>query len=578
MKKSYNLFAISALLLVTGFVQAQNKADNDTTLNRQIYLERNFDPTLQDAAKINTLPVIHQPEAKPVNLQYEERQPDFAFDRFPLTDTGSGSIRTTPDFDKRKGYFSFGIGNYTNIHADAGYRAVDTRSDIFDLVARHNSTNGKIDYLDPTDGFKNAKAKYSNTLLGLRYQHAFSSAVFRLNGGYEYTGFNYYGKPFINFIMASDPTHDQSVGVFSLGTALQSTANDVFGYELALDFDRFSTEYNAVSSGKDGVSGSVLNGKLHLMAPFQGNKLIGVRFGVLSQGFGNLDAVSDRELFHSLTKINAAAYWSIDGGDYDLSLGAAINYAIDRKNRFLFSPDLRFSWQLMEKAAFYADITGRINENTYLQILQENRYFNPESRVAYSRTPFDGKAGFRSGVIQGLEFDISGGYKLTLDEHLYFPTANNTYTHVSQAEYVNLQTSYVSGLLKTTLIPNTDLSAKLTGYFYTVDGDDYDGGNRIFKPWNLPSLTIDVNADVRLNEAMTLSAKYKLAAGRETIIDSGIRKMKNINELNVGGTYKPTDYFSVYLQLNNLFFQKYETWYGYTHQGFNAMAGVKLRF
>jgi hypothetical protein len=300
--------------------------------------------------------------------------------------------------------------------------------------------------------------------------------------------------------------------------------------------------------------------------------------GVLTQNFGHLETVLDRELFHSLTKINASAYWNIDGGDYNLSLGAAMNYALDQKNKFLMSPDVQFSWQFMEKASFYADIAGRINENTYLQILNENRYFNPESRIAYSRTPFDGKVGFKSGVIDGLEFDLSGGYKLTLDEHLYSPIANNSFAHVSEAEYVNLGTTYISGLVKTGLIPYTDLSAKLTGYFYHVDGDDYIGGGRTFKPWNLPSLTIDLAANVRLNEEILLSANYKLAAGREAYVNNKTVKMKHINELNIGGTYKITDYFSAYAQLNNLFFQKYETWYGYTHQGFNAMVGGNLTF
>jgi hypothetical protein len=559
--------------------QAQTPADNDTTLNRQIYLERNFDPTLQDAAKINALPVVRQPEVKPASLQYEVQQPSLIFDSFPLGDTGSGSIRTDLNFNRHKGYLSFGGGNYANIHADAGYRVAGAKNDVFDILARHNSTNGKIDYLEPLANYTSEKAKYSNTLLLLRYQHIFSASTLKLNGGYEHTGFNYYGKP-LDTSTPTNPACDQSVGVLSLGADLQSAANDVFRYEFALGFDHFSTDYNAVSSGNGGVSGNILNGKLHLAAPFQGNKLIGVRFGLLAQNFGNRETTLNGADFHSLTKINASAYWNIDGGNYNLTLGASINYALAQKNKFLFAPDLHLAWQFVEKAAFYADIVGQIDENTYLQVLQENRYFNPESRIACSRTPLDANAGFRSGVIEGLEFDISGGYKLTLDEHLYHPQTNLSDAHVSDVEYVNLQTSHIGGLLKTSLIPNTDLSVKLTGYFYKVSGDDYEGGSRTFKPWNLPSLTFDMNANVQPSEKLTLSAGYRLSAGRETYIRnySDIHKMKNINELNIGGTYRFNDYFSACLQLNNILFQKYETWYGYTHQGFNAMLGVKLQF
>jgi outer membrane cobalamin receptor len=54
--------------------------------------------------------------------------------------------------------------------------------------------------------------------------------------------------------------------------------------------------------------------------------------------------------------------------------------------------------------------------------------------------------------------------------------------------------------------------------------------------------------------------------------------MKNINELNLTGTYTLNDTFGLYLKLNNVLFQKYELYYGYPMQSFSAMIGVNINF
>lgn len=54
-----------ALLGSTIAMQAQEvKKEKEQELNREMTLEREYDPTVQDANKVNTLPVIKEPEAK----------------------------------------------------------------------------------------------------------------------------------------------------------------------------------------------------------------------------------------------------------------------------------------------------------------------------------------------------------------------------------------------------------------------------------------------------------------------------------------------------------------------------------
>ena len=51
-------------------VNAQEDKSKDKSLNREMTLEREYTPTVQDANKVNTLPLVKEPEAKKVPISY----------------------------------------------------------------------------------------------------------------------------------------------------------------------------------------------------------------------------------------------------------------------------------------------------------------------------------------------------------------------------------------------------------------------------------------------------------------------------------------------------------------------------
>ena len=64
MKTIYNVKALCvvALLGTTATMSAQEDTSKKQNLEREMTLEREYDPTVQDASKVNTLPVIKEPE------------------------------------------------------------------------------------------------------------------------------------------------------------------------------------------------------------------------------------------------------------------------------------------------------------------------------------------------------------------------------------------------------------------------------------------------------------------------------------------------------------------------------------
>lgn len=582
------LFICTLGLSVTSINISAQTAAKDTTLNRQVSLEREYTPTIQDASKVNTLPALHEPQKKQYDIKFENSIPNTNIASYPIGNPGSGDIRTKIDYSKHRGYFLFGAGMYSNLDGAAGYRIVDSKNDRLDIFATHNSTDGKIKYLNPNSLLDEAKAKNMENLIKAKYSHDFESLTWYLNGSFFNNTFNYYGNPYIFSTADQAPSlyegfmkNNQNINVIEAETGITSKErSDVLYYSANIKYNNFSTKYG-LNTNYDGISGSLFDALVNIAAPVQTDHKAGVEGGIFFQTFSNVDFLPllEKDPFHNLTIFKAKPYYSIDGGNFQLSLGANINWASDIENKFVVAPSIKTSWNFDEKSLLYFNVDGGINDNNVVAMNRVNRYINPASRVFISQTLYDAKIGVRSGVINGFEFDIFGGYKYTKDEHLFVPNESPSWGNVSEMMYANLGAGHFGGALKTKLIPYTDLSLKAQTHFYNVSKYTLtDTAPDKKEAWGLPSFTLDFNADFSFIENLTFSVNYIFEGGRKTYVNNTSTTMDNINELNIRGSYNILDWLSFYVKVNNVMSQKYERYYGYTNQGINALGGISLKF
>lgn len=587
--------SVLAVVCVSGCfslsIQAQT-ATKDTTLNRQVSVEREYTPVIQDAFKINTMPAIEESAKPNTNVPYVTDIPQVELSAYPIKDMGSGDAATGIDFSKKRGYFIFGVGHNINLDGRLGYRVVDADNDRLDIFASHNSANSDVDYLDQGYLFKSIKAKYSDSYLKAKYQHSFEPSVLYLNASYLNSMYNYYGNSFFNSSLSIPyPYSDkqQNVNVFGGEAGIKSKELDDISYFADFKFHHFTNKYGPYEESK-GTNGNMIEGSAGVGTTFDSDKKVDIGFGFFNQSYGKI-LFSDfaPEAFHDLSVLKADAHFGFEGGSWNVLLGAKLNYAIDVKNKFVIAPDIRASIRFADRNSVYAIVTGGINENNFLQTLLENRYANPATRVGYSSTLYDATLGFRIGALDGFEFDIFGKYKYTKDDHLYLYGSGNTayrsWGNYSASAYANVGEGSVGGQIKTQLIPYTDLTLRAQAYHYDVKyvNDRYDEDNTALladkkKAWGKPAFTVDLNADVKPVDKLLLTLNYIYKGGRKTYFRDQTVNMKDVNELNFRGEYQFLDWLSANLTFNNLLNQKYETFYGYTHQGFNVMGGLSLKF
>lgn len=574
----YYISLLAGLVLSSGIVAQQQ----DSLLRRQMELEREFNPTLQDANKINSLPALREPVVTKASTTYST----WAGRTTPPLEIAlprPGEIMTEIPFSTKRGYLTFNAGNYANMDGAFGYRLIESGRNTLNFSFLHNSTNGDVGYVQDSDP-KDNKAYFMDNLGRLQYGHASDALDFSLHASYLHSLFNYYGNTF----SASRPFDDknQQLGVFNLNAGIQSKQNDQLNYKGSVDFKNFSAKYGA-SLDDGGLSGNQIDALIGLEKPFQDS---GSRIGIDGQVLGVFYNTPEGIEMNDFTLVNGSPYIRFDGFNWSAKLGANVLFKFADDNKVYVTPNVHLSWNMTEKSSIYAAIGGGVDDNTFLDMINESRYVSPVWYVKPSFSIVDLEAGVKIGEAGGFRFDLFGGFKKTDNEH--FLLLNNppivdtgidwpTMQMLLVPAYGDLTHSHIGGRIHSNIWSPLDISLTVKKHFYTVDNATmYEGLTDIndAKAYNKPGLEADIRATLDIIDDLRFTLNYYFAGDRWSYTGGSNVKMDNINDLNAGLVYRINDAFSVNVKANNLLFRKYDIWYGHPAQGFNAMGGFTFTF
>lgn len=598
MKTIYNVktLCVVALLGTAATVNAQEDTSKKQNLDREMTLEREYDPSVQDASKVNTLPVIKEPTVKKMPIDYAgftvPADPEKEISLLP-----SGNIMTDILYNKRRGYFNFGAGTYLNLNGDLGYHILSTDKDQLNIWLSHCSTNGKVKYLQYDE---KVKAKLNDNLGGLNFKHNFDKLALKMGVKYGYSGFNYYGFPMYSNPssstipeLLSDIETNQVAQTIKANVGVESKEDAPVGYLLDLGYTNFSYKYGR-GEPFDGPTEGTFNLNFGLNAGFGGNQRVGLdgNFQYFNYSLPNEMKIPDGEkarysyYFDNFAAATLSPYYKIEGENWHVKLGVNAMFYSGEHKEFMASPNISADVEVADKTVLYLSANGKLKSNSMYDLFQVNRYTSPISRITPSRNWLDGILGIRSGVAPGFWFDVFGGYKITSDDYFYVPAFHNVEDHFGNLCYPsNLMDSkqlFVGANLKYSYQQLFEISLKGVYNNWDVEysKDHSEGFLNINEPeaYGMPEMEITAGVTVRPIKNLSASLDYYLATGRKTPLGLEKIKMDNINELNLTGAYNLNDTFGLYLKLNNVLFQKYELYYGYPLQKFSAMIGVNINF
>ena len=165
------LFLIGSALSI----QAQ-----DTIVNRSVSVEREYKPMIHDAGKINSMPLVLEPNVVKSPANYSNfnlpLNADYNIHILPAAELISEKPALTD-----KGFARIGVGNFSNTLADFAYPLINTPDIRLDFSLNHLATF-------------DSHQMHSTTKANLSFDKIFKTfdLYAGMGGGHEY--FKYYGN------------------------------------------------------------------------------------------------------------------------------------------------------------------------------------------------------------------------------------------------------------------------------------------------------------------------------------------------------------------------------------------------
>ena len=571
MKK--NIFTVIVGLFTIFGIQAQ--ALQDTTLTRQLELQREFNPTLQDANKINSLPVVRQPQVSKANTDYATWTTR-ATPPIEIALPQPGKIMTDIPYSLQRGYVKLNAGNYGNIDGALGFKFLDSETDKVNFMFLHNSSNGNIDY-NQGENLDKIKMKYMDNFAKLNFKHLFEASEFNIYGSFLHSQFNYFGNNFGAVRLHDD--NNQTLSVFNLKASLHNTQPQPINYRGSFSYNYFTTKYGRTLDDES-MGGSHLDANIDLNKSFiGGDNLVGIKGAFTGVFYDEIKTLDEGEKISNFIMVDANPYIHLEGFNWKMRLGANLDFVFDDENKFYVSPNVALSTLIAENTSLYINATGGVGKNTYLDMYRESRYLRPNTIVKHSNTPFAIDGGAKIGAIDGFRIDIFGGYKKTKDEHFLVLQSQPQYQEFLKPVFGDLTHSHIGARVHSNIWSPLDVALEVKKNFYSVNKvKGLSPEPTELEAWNKPGLEVDIDATFSVNNQMKVMLGYYFGNERWSIDKGETVKMDDINNLSAGGLYNINEMFTLNVKANNLLNQTYDMWYGHPAQGISLMGGFTFKF
>lgn len=608
MKKHYNntkkVLCAAAMLCSVHSVWAQqdNTSDSDP-LKREMTLEREYDPSVQDANKVNTLPSVKEPVVTRRAIDYS----DFTVPTDPekqISTLPSGNIMAGVDYDNRRGYLDIAAGMNRNINGDFGYHILSNEKDRLNLFLSHSSNNWEPGYSSQTD---EVKSKLNDNLGVINYQHSFDKAILGIRARYRYSGFNYYGITEniyneINGISATpssavpDRETNQVNQTIAAGIGVRSNEDAPFGYLFDFGYTNFGSKYGIGSPAK-GPTENTFDFSFDIFQPLWSGQTLGLagKFKYLAYSVpsdGRLSTNGTDGPYYSYDFSNRAEgtvnpYYEKEGERWKLRLGAKFMFASGDDWVLMGSPDIALDAEVAYRTVFYINAGGDLHSNSMQEMSDVCRYLNPTQGIQPSRNWLDGAIGIKSGAASGFWFDVFAGYKITSDDVFLLPGTSYYDGHfanlVMAGQDINSKVLYAGANLKYNYREWFEIAVKGVYNNWDVkyqEGAILGGGSLdIENAWGKPDFVLSADLTVRPTSQLTIAANYRLETGRYMrAFSTEDIKMNNINELNLRASYVLNKTFGLSVAVNNVLNRDYDIFYGYPAQGIAILGGININF
>jgi hypothetical protein len=529
-------------------LQAQNHA-KDTTMNRTVVVEQQYNPDIMDAQKVNVLPEVKELTSTPNEVEYDRNTAPATVLPGTAMAAYAGEEKQSP---AKQGYLRLGYGNIGNVDVEGNYLFNLTSKDKLNASLGVQGWDGKV-YDSSSSG--KWDSRFYRTKAGIDYVHQFNALDFNVAGNFGLSNFNFMPYSFLE--RQRFTSGDVRFGVKSTGS-LPMRFNLETGLYL---YSRGHNEYT--SNRDDSFNETIVRTKGDLTGDVADSQQIGVAFEM-----NNLFYYNDE--FDNRTTLLLKPYYELSEEDaWKLHLGVNVDLGAGYGKKFHVSPDVRAEYIFSESYVLYAGATGGRILNDYRRLEQLNPYGGLTSQNSDSYEQLNVFLGFKMSPAAGFWLNLYGGYQQVNDdlfEELCNIDESRPYAPFVDFDQAKTRNSYAG------LQINYDYK-NLFSFMAKGEYHDWSSDNPsalIYKP----KLRLDIQAGVHPIPELGINLGYEFIKRGVGIVYN----IDDINNLNLSATYDLFKNISIYARFSNLLNKKSGYYALAPVPGINYVGGVVFSF
>ncbi|MFV0346812.1 MAG: hypothetical protein ACK5IQ_11285 [Bacteroidales bacterium] len=595
------IFKIILTCIFVLAVQRLEAQSDKREIEKQVEVVKDYKPEAIEVIKIDSYPNIEKGSAKPKSFDYQINAVPYTSAEGSINPIAPAKMSGLPSDKGNYGYVKAGFGNYTTPYGEIflNTKPSDKSKFLFGLYAKHLSSSGDIDLIDGPKVESNSSHNNAN-IFG---KYIGDKMYARLSLDFDRDRIDYYGwsnslhETLLPSISASnDDILNINKNIFTsygasflLGNSLLQKENLVYEIDMGIHMLDFY-------SGQSELHSKIRADLNYNMDAFVLGAKLGFENAGMKDVLGDLPTTSSAispEFKNNKSTLSFSPYFKMNRDKINIYLGinTAFNfgnsdidtvYASDVSySDFFIAPDIRISWRADDNFILNARLSG---EQTfgYMGGMVKNMPYLAPSQIFYApnTSRYFAEIGGSVDITSQLEARLNLNYSIYTDKAQYVFGADSTSVaglrtfSLESDDFNNFQVDFQ---LNYQFSDALQLSGGIQ--FVSSSGDIFD------KDAYNPNLTlifsgryskngIYVSPQFRFIDVGTAYAyNYTSTATKYKELD-----LDNILDLSVEGGYEIMKNLSIFCRLNNLLFQDYEFWYGYTKQSFNGLLGMSYVF
>ena len=289
-------------------------------------------------------------------------------------------------------------------------------------------------------------------------------------------------------------------------------------------------------------------------------------------------------------------YFTMSGDFYHVHAGLRVDFKTG--DDMGIYPDVLGSVFVLDNSLeFYAKFGGRSKINTFADIIAENPFvttnFTNFSEFGYEKTKFDFQTGVKSKIANNIDAHLGVRYRTIKNSVFYIPDyafyasydEDPTVYHLQAFDLLFNDYNVVNILADVhwKAMEKLDIAAELSINKYSMKYYTPEGNTIAYydypEAWYKPNFTMTLRGDYRLDETWKFNASMMVLGKRwAKNLDGEAEQLKPALDVQLGTDYQIQEDLAAFVEIHNLFHDKYQLYYNYPSLGFEIFAGIKYRF